>query len=166
MDEPHVITETDQGGLMKIGDLVRQSGLTERMLRHYEQLGIIAPQRSERGTRYYSRLDLGVARLAHLFRELEIPLETIASIANERRAHMTGDKSGAAIGHLLDDLAGHLAEKARKSLSLHRVITEASKAVKSCHGCRNKPGPTTCPDCPLNDVVHQNAMAAMIWRDG
>lgn len=150
---------------MKIGDLARESGLTERMLRHYESMGIITPQRSARGTRRYSRQDVDIARLAHLLRELDVPLETIAAIATERRSHSTGDSSGAAVGNILESLADHLAEKAAKALALHRVVTEAAKVARSCRGCRNQPTPSTCPECPLNDAVEQNAVAAMVWQE-
>ena len=149
---------------MKIGDLVRESGLSERMLRHYEKLGIICPERSDRGTRHYGKADLEVARLVHYFRDLDIPLDTIAAIAKERPRHVTGDSSGQAIGTMLDELADHLARKAEKSLALHRTIVEASKAVTACRGCTNKPGPKTCPECPMGDAAEQNAVAAMIWR--
>jgi len=150
----------------KIGDLARESGLTERMLRHYESLGIIDPERSAGGTRYYSQQDLDVARLTHHFRELDVSLDTIAAIAQERRAHKTGDSSSKAVSELLGDLANQLAEKAEKSLALHRIITDASKAVQACNGCKNKPTPETCPDCPMTDKVDNNPVAAMIWRDG
>lgn len=150
---------------MKIGDLARESGLTERMLRHYESLGIITPQRTAGGTRRYSRQDVDIARLAHLLRELDVPLETISAIATERESHATGDGSGAAVGELLEGLAKNLAEKAEKSLALHRIVTEAAKVARSCRGCRNTPKPSTCPECPLNDSVAQNPVAAIVWRE-
>lgn len=150
---------------MKIGELVSKSGLSERMLRHYEKLGIVMPQRSDRGTRYYSDADLEVARLTHHFRELDIPLDTIAAIAQERRLHPTGDSSGQAIGSMLSALADNLAEKAEKSLALHKTIVDARKAVSACRGCKNRPSPQTCPDCPMGAATLENAVAAMIWRD-
>ncbi len=150
---------------MKIGDLARNSGLTERMLRHYESLGIIAPDRSSGGTRHYSSQDVEIARLTHRLRELDVPLDTIAAIARERRTHATGEASGLAVGELLEALAQHLAEKAEKSLALHRMVTEASRAVRACRGCQNEPGPATCPDCPMNEAAEQNAVAAMVWQE-
>jgi len=151
---------------MKIGEMVRRSGLTERMLRHYETLGIIVPGRSGKGTRQYSEIDLEIARLTLHFRELDIPLDTIAAIAKERRAHATGDGSSRAIGEMLNDLAEHLADKAERSLALHRIIVDANKVVRACKGCDNPPGPGTCPDCPMNEAATRNGLAAMIWQDG
>ncbi len=149
---------------MKIGEMVRQSGLTERMLRHYETLGIIVPGRSCKGTRQYSNIDLEVARLTQHFRELDIPLDTIAAIAKERRVHSTGDSSSRAISEMLSDLAEQLAAKAERSLALHRIIVDANKVVQACKGCTNLPGPESCPDCPMNEAATKNGVAAMIWQ--
>lgn len=150
---------------MKIGEMVQRSGLTERMLRHYESLGMIVPGRSDKGTRKYSDIDVEIARLILHFRELDIPLDTIAAIAKERRAHATGDSSSRAIGEMLADLAEHLSEKAEKALALHRVLVDANKVVRGCMGCQNPPGQATCPDCPMNEASGRNGVAAMIWQD-
>ena len=149
---------------MKIGEIVEKSGLTERMLRHYESLGIIAPTKSAKGTRLYSEADLSVARLIHRLRLLDISLESLSEIAQERLKHRTGDASAVSVGVLLDSLAELLSEKAQQALELRSEIVEASKTVQKCKGCRNAPAPETCPDCPMNDVVDHNAVAAMVWR--
>ena len=149
---------------MKIGEIVEKSGLTERMLRHYESLGIIVPVKSERGTRLYSEADLSVARLIHRLRLLDIGLDSLSEIAQERLKHQTGDDSASSVGGLLDDLAELLSEKAQQALELRSEIVEASKTVQRCRGCKNAPAPETCPDCPMNDVIHHNAVAAMVWK--
>ena len=40
-------------GLLKIGDVVARTGLTERAIRHYERLGLIKPDRSAAGQRLF-----------------------------------------------------------------------------------------------------------------
>jgi MerR family transcriptional regulator, thiopeptide resistance regulator len=40
-------------GLLKIGEVVARTGLTERAIRHYERLGLIAPDRSAAGQRLF-----------------------------------------------------------------------------------------------------------------
>lgn len=151
---------------MKIGDLVRRSGLSERMLRHYESLGILSPSRSPGGTREYSEADLQIACLAGYFRAVDVPLEEIAAVARERVHHATGDSSQRAIGALLAELARELAIKAERAATLQRLVAEASSAVAQCKGCENRPGAATCPDCPMNDAAGRNAVVAMIWKDG
>ncbi len=149
---------------MKIGDLARASGLTERMLRHYEELGIIKPARSEGGTRQYDTQDVAVARLIQQLRVLDIPLATIAEIALERPLHDTGDASGQSVGQLLDGLSENLADLAERALMARRIVADAQATVAQCKGCENRPGPETCPDCPMNEKATENAVAAMIWR--
>lgn len=148
---------------MKIGELVQATGLTERMLRHYEQLGIITPSRSEGGTRQYDEEDLAVAQLMRQLRALDIPLETVAEIAQERSKHSTGNSSCLSVGALLEDLAEQLSQKAERALSLRRIIMDAEKSVQECKGCENLPSSKTCPDCPMNRMAEDNPVAALIW---
>lgn len=149
---------------MKIGEIVEKSGLTERMLRHYESLGIIVPGKTAKGTRLYSAADLAVARLIHRMRLLDIGLDSLSEIARERSRHKTGDASAASVGDLLNDLAELLSDKAQQALALRSEIVEASKTVAKCKGCKNVPTSETCPECPMNDMVDQNAVAAMVWK--
>ncbi len=149
---------------MKIGEIVEKSGLTERMLRHYESLGIIVPRKSDKGTRLYSDADLAVARLIHRMRMLDVGLDSLSAIAQERLNHKTGDASSSAVGDLLNELAELLSEKAQQALALRSEIVEASKMVARCKGCENIPASETCPDCPMNEAVDQNAVAAMVWK--
>ena len=149
---------------MKIGEIVEKSGLTERMLRHYESLGIIVPRKSPKGTRLYSESDLAVARLIHRMRLMDIGLDSLAEIAQERLKHKTGDASATSVGGLLDALAELLSEKAQQALTLRAEIVKAAKTVEKCQGCGNVPSSETCPECPLNDMVEHNPVAALVWK--
>lgn len=115
---------------MKIGEIVEKSGLTERMLRHYESLEIIAPTKSAKGTRLYSEADLSVARLIHRLRLLDIGLESPSEIAQEFLKHRTGNDSAVSVGELLDSLAELLSQEAQQALELRSEIVEASKTVQ------------------------------------
>lgn len=56
-----------QARQMKIGELSRQSGVSIRMLRHYEALGLLAPTRTEAGYRVYgAEAPATVARITAL----------------------------------------------------------------------------------------------------
>lgn len=149
---------------MKIGEIVEKSGLTERMLRHYESIGIITPRKSPKGTRLYNEADLAVARLIHQMRLMDIGLDSLAEIAQERLKHKTGDASAVSVGELLNALAELLSEKAQQALALRSEIVEASKSVEKCRGCRNIPSSETCPGCPMNDMVDRNSVAALVWK--
>ncbi|HAW46348.1 MAG TPA: hypothetical protein DCX34_03785, partial [Roseovarius sp.] len=78
------LAKTSATRQMKIGELARRSRLSERSLRHYEDLGILNPERSDGGTRTYGERDVVLAKLIQNMRDLDIPLEVIASIAGVR----------------------------------------------------------------------------------
>jgi len=49
---------------MRIKEAARRLGISERMLRHYENEGLLRPRRSENGYRWYDEADLRrVARI-------------------------------------------------------------------------------------------------------
>jgi DNA-binding transcriptional MerR regulator len=65
-------------GLLKVGELARQSGLTVRTLHHYDEIGLLSPShRTESGHRLYTAGD--VARLQQVvsLRQLGFSLEEI-----------------------------------------------------------------------------------------
>ncbi|MDQ3930466.1 MAG: MerR family transcriptional regulator [Chloroflexota bacterium] len=52
--------------LLRIGDVAELTGLTQRTIRYYEEVGLLTPTRTEGDFRLYSRQD--VARLAEIVR--------------------------------------------------------------------------------------------------
>lgn len=150
---------------LKIGDLARLSGLSERTLRYYEKLGIILPSRSEGGTRYYSGQDLEIGLLAKRMRDLDIPVQIIQTIAIERCQHATGDDSSAALANVLDALCLELDERQKRTALLRDEISRTIKQLKRCKGCKNIPSPSTCPDCPMERLRKPTSLSRMIWRE-
>ena len=63
---------------MKIGEASRISGVSERMIRHYEKIGLIpSPARRDSGYRDYSDADVHRLRFAANARDLGFPIEEI-----------------------------------------------------------------------------------------
>jgi MerR family transcriptional regulator, copper efflux regulator len=66
---------------MHIGDISKQSGISPRMIRHYEKLGLIPPANRQRsGYRNYSEDDISRLRFIRSARDLGFPLAEIASL--------------------------------------------------------------------------------------
>jgi len=63
---------------LKIGELARESGASVRMLRFYEQLGLLAPVRNAAGYRLYDAADVALARKVRLLNQAGLPLKTLA----------------------------------------------------------------------------------------
>lgn len=71
--------------LLSIGQLARLSGLSVGALRHYDEVGVLAPAYVDpsSGYRRYSRSQVDDARTVALLRELEVPLEDVRAVLAE-----------------------------------------------------------------------------------
>ncbi|MBA8907537.1 MerR family transcriptional regulator [Aminobacter ciceronei] len=149
---------------IKIGRLAALSGLSERTLRHYEKLGIIAPHRTEGGTRLYHPDNVVVAMTAQKMRDLNIPVERIQAIATTRKNFQTGDKASAAMVDLLETMVDELGEQMSKVMDLQNDIIQTLRLVRRCKGCKNAPSPEGCPQCPMGTTPDRPPLAAVIWQ--
>lgn len=63
---------------MKVNEAAKRAGVSVRTLHYYEELGLIFPARNdENGYRCYDEATVARARLAHSYRELQIPLKQV-----------------------------------------------------------------------------------------
>ncbi|WP_307815256.1 MerR family transcriptional regulator [Planobispora rosea] len=74
-----VIVKPYIGGTMRIGELERRSGVNRRLLRYYEEQGLLRPERKPNGYREYAEPD--VAAVRHIRNLLAAGLST-ATIAD------------------------------------------------------------------------------------
>ena len=88
--------------LVPIGRFARLTGLSVGALRHYDQLDLLRPARTDPFTSYrlYRRDQLETARTIVRLRDLEVPLETIRELLAtddpaDRRRLLRGDSSQA-----------------------------------------------------------------------
>ncbi|RKP49663.1 MerR family transcriptional regulator [Pararobbsia silviterrae] len=65
---------------MKIGELSRRSGISVRMLRYYEQEGLLQPNRQASGYRDYDETDEQVVRRIRMLGEAGLKLDTIRQL--------------------------------------------------------------------------------------
>ena len=70
---------------LSIGRLAGRLGVTAATLRHWENAGIVAPQRRDTGHRLYNERDIRDAELAHLLRRGGYRLEQIATVVQQLR---------------------------------------------------------------------------------
>lgn len=107
-------------GLVSIGQLARDAGVTSRTIRYYEELGILpAPNRSVGGTRKYPREYGGYLTAALALKELGFQLDEIKPLA--RLA------AGRHVSHAQRDTAARLIEAhievlARQIVVLRRLL--------------------------------------------
>lgn len=65
---------------MRIGELVRRTGVRERLLRYYEEQGLLHPVRRPSGYREYSEQDVGRVRNIRTLLSAGLGTATIAGV--------------------------------------------------------------------------------------
>jgi DNA-binding transcriptional MerR regulator len=65
---------------MRIGALARQSGVSERLLRYYEEQGLLSPERLASGYRDYGDADLATVRHIRSLLAAGLPTSVIATV--------------------------------------------------------------------------------------
>jgi DNA-binding transcriptional MerR regulator len=68
--------------LLSIGDFSRMTFLTVKALRHYQQVGLLEPARTDRssGYRYYRPEQVAEARLIRRLRDLDLPVDDVRAV--------------------------------------------------------------------------------------
>lgn len=124
---------------MKIGAISSASGVSQRMIRHYEKIGLIpAAARRDSGYRDYDDKDVHVLRFIGRARDLGFGIAEIGQLLalwNDR------GRSSADVKSLALARAAELGRKARQLDSMRRSL---EALAKDCHGDGR-------PDCPILD---------------
>lgn len=121
---------------MNIGDASARTGLPAKTIRYYEEIGLVAPARSENGYRSFDEAD--IHRLAFLgrARSLGFGIEDCRTLLGlyADRSRASGDVKAVAEQHLarIDDKIAELAEMRRTLATL----------IDACAGDAR-------PDCPI-----------------
>lgn len=133
---------------MNIGEAARAAGVSAKMVRHYEAIGLVSPAvRSEAGYRQYDERDVSVLRFIRQSRRLGFSMPQIADLlglwSNRRRA--SRKVKAVAQRHL-----GELEERMRE---LAEMKTALERLVASCHGGDD-------PDCAILQELAAGSPAA------
>lgn len=65
---------------MKIGELSRRSGISQRMIRYYEERGLLSPERSDSNYRNYVQDDVCRLRRIQILQEAGLTLKVIRNL--------------------------------------------------------------------------------------
>lgn len=122
---------------MKIGQASRASGVSQRMIRHYEKIGLMpAAPRRDSGYRDYDERDLHTLKFIGRARDLGFPIEEIRQLL--ALWHDRG-RSSADVKTLALARAGELRRKARELDEMRKSLEDLAAR---CHGDDR-------PDCPI-----------------
>ncbi len=128
---------------MNIGQAAQASGVSQRMIRHYEKIGLIpAALRRDSGYRDYSDADVHRLRFIANARDLGFPIEDIGKLLdlwNDR------GRSSAEVKALATARADELRRKAEALEAMRRTLLDLAGR---CHGDDR-------PDCPILESLAQ-----------
>jgi Cu(I)-responsive transcriptional regulator len=122
---------------VKIGEVARKSGISQRMIRHYERIGLIEPAaRRDSGYRDYGPRDVHTLRFIARARDLGFSLDEIRQLVAlwNDRGRASGDVKSLALARA--------AELMRKEAQLREMRRSLEHLAESCHGDER-------PDCPI-----------------
>jgi MerR family copper efflux transcriptional regulator len=121
---------------VNIGMASGASGVTQRMVRHYEKIGLI-PAPPRRGSyRDYSDADVQRLRFIANARDLGFPIEEIRTLLG---LWSDRERSSAEVKALAEARAAELGRKAKILEAMRRTLTQLASA---CHGDDR-------PECPI-----------------
>ena len=128
--------------IFNIGEAAARSGVSAKMVRHYEALGLLPRvNRTESGYRQYRGSEVHTLRFIRRARDLGFSMAEIAELLklwqNRRRA--SSDVKRIAIGHIAD-----LQRRIDAMTAMKRTLEELADC---CHGDQR-------PDCPILDGLH------------
>lgn len=122
---------------MNIGEAAKQSGVSAKMIRHYESIGLLpTAERALSGYRTYSDTDVSNLRFIRAARDLGFGLDAITDLLSlwQNRNRESREVKALALTHI-QALENKVAE-------LNAMIEALRQLSASCHGDHR-------PDCPI-----------------
>jgi MerR family copper efflux transcriptional regulator len=134
---PHAVLPA--AATFNIGEAARASGVSAKMIRHYESIGLIGTaQRSQSGYRVYSGGDVQVLRFIHRGRALGFSLEQVGGLLALWQDKHRASADVRALART------HIDELNRKIADMESMKRTLETLAASCRGDNR-------PDCPILD---------------
>jgi MerR family copper efflux transcriptional regulator len=131
--------------IMNIGQAAKASGVSAKMLRYYESIGILpAAGRTAAGYRTYSEQDIRTLRFVRRARHLGLPLERIKQLIG---LWQDEDRASADVKQIATE---HAVELRAKIAEMTRMCEALEGMVKACHGDHR-------PECPILDEIAEGS---------
>lgn len=124
-----------------IGEAARLSGVSAKMVRHYESLGLLPPvHRTDSGYRLYTQADVHTLHFIRRCRELGFAMTDVASLVGlwHNQTRSSADVKAIAGRHLQG-----LAQRIEGLQAMQRTL---QSLLGCCHGDQR-------PDCPILDEL-------------
>jgi MerR family copper efflux transcriptional regulator len=122
---------------MNIGEAAKESGVSAKMIRYYEQIKLIQPaNRTESSYRTYGDNEIHTLRFIRRARDLGFSVEQMKALLAlwRDRSRASSDVKSIALEHI--------AELERKAAAIHAMTQTLKHLADRCHGDAR-------PDCPI-----------------
>ncbi len=131
---------------MNIGEASKRSGVSARMIRHYEATGLIpAPARRDSGYREYSEREMHLLRFIGRARDLGF---TLAEIAGLLDLWQDRNRRSADVKRIAE---ARLADIERRIAEMQAMADTLRELARCCAG-------DTRPDCPILDDLARDTL--------
>lgn len=125
--------------MMNIGEAARASGVSAKMIRYYEETGLIPPAgRTGSGYRTYGPREVQILRFVRRARDLGFPMERVAELLALWRDR---ERASADVKRLAEEQVTALDHRIREMEEMKAVLEHL---VHACAGDER-------PDCPILD---------------
>lgn len=132
---------------MNIGAAAQASGLSAKMIRYYEQIGLLpAATRRDSGYRDYDSRDVDTLRFVRQARALGFTLDTIRALLS---LWQDGQRSSADVKALA---LAQVAELDQRISDLTRMRDAVARLAHRCHGDQR-------PECPILEELERGRLA-------
>ena len=126
---------------MNIGEASKLSDVNSKMIRRYEELGILPKAgRSEAGYRTYSEKDVHVIKFVKRARELGFSMKDIKQLVSLWR------NKNRPSSHVKSIAMKHVEELEEKLSNIMAMLGTLRNLTENCHGDQR-------PDCPILDEL-------------
>lgn len=133
---------------MNIGQAAKASGVSAKMLRYYESVGLLPPAgRTEAGYRVYSGRDIGTLRFVRAARDLGMSLDRIKQLVG---LWQDEDRASADVKRIA---TAHATELRARISELTRMCEALERMAHACHGDHRH-------DCPILDEIAEGGCGA------
>ncbi|NUZ05975.1 Cu(I)-responsive transcriptional regulator [Piscinibacter koreensis] len=135
---------------MNIGQAAKASGVSAKMIRHYESVGLFPnAQRTDAGYRQYSDKDVSTLRFVRQSRDLGFSIEQIRELLALWQDRRRPSRQVKALAQ------AHIAELDAKLQELRAMKATLEHLAQRCHGDDR-------PDCPIIENLATKAAAAPV----
>jgi MerR family copper efflux transcriptional regulator len=125
--------------MMNIGEAASASGVSAKMIRHYEGMALLpAARRTDSGYRQYGQNDIHALRFIRHSRDLGFSLTEIAELLNLWQNRRRPSRQVKALAQ------AHIQELEQKAAELLAMKSALEHLVACCHGDER-------PECPILD---------------